>query len=303
MKERWQLEAAVIGGDSRQLAVARSLADWFDQVYVVGHPESQIQTPLQWRAEVSGALAKAQVVVLPIAGMNDSGMIRGYPDQPPLDFKPYLEQLSPNTLLVAGSLTKQWRKVAAEHRIHVVEYAEDDEIAILNSIPTAEGAIQIAMEEMPITIHGSTVLVVGFGRVGITVARSFKALGARVIVTARRAALLARAVEMGCEVVGEECLSQSIGAADLIINSVPALVIDAALLGRTRPDVFIIDLASPPGGIDFEAVAALKIKAKLYPGLPGIVAPKTAGAILASSIPKLIQKFFLENGGVINNAV
>ena len=33
-------------------------------------------------------------------------------------------------------------------------------------MPTAEGAIQLAMEELPITLHGARVLVIGYGRLG-----------------------------------------------------------------------------------------------------------------------------------------
>ena len=53
-----------------------------------------------------------------------------------------------------------------------------DEIAIANSIPTAEGAVQLAMERLPITIHGANALVLGFGRCGVTLARLLKAMGA-----------------------------------------------------------------------------------------------------------------------------
>ena len=55
---------------------------------------------------------------------------------------------------------------------------------IANAVPTAEGAVQLAMEELPITLHGARVLVVGFGRVGKLTAHRFRALGARVSVAA-----------------------------------------------------------------------------------------------------------------------
>lgn len=63
----------------------------------------------------------------------------------------------------------------------MVETLDMDEMAILNSVPTAEGAIMMAMQELPITIHGSTAVVVGLGRTGFTLARALLALGARVI--------------------------------------------------------------------------------------------------------------------------
>lgn len=54
-------------------------------------------------------------------------------------------------------------------------------MAVLNAIPTAEGAIQIAMEEMPVTIHGSKALVLGFGRVGKTLAKMLDGIGAKLL--------------------------------------------------------------------------------------------------------------------------
>ena len=298
MEEHWQLEAAIIGGDGRQLAVARSLAERFSRVKIYGHPETALPKTVERCASIPAALAGAKVIILPITGVSSAGVVRGYRDQPPLDLNPYWEQLVPGTLLVVGSLPAARRQYLADRRVAVIEYAEDDAIAILNSIPTAEGAVQIAMEELPITIHGSTVLVLGFGRVGVTVARTFRALGARVIVAARRPASLARALEMGCATVPISGLDEVIDGADIIINSVPELIITAELLAKAAARVLIMDLASSPGGVDFEAAAQLNIKAKLYPGLPGIVAPETAGAILASSIPKLIDQFLHKNGGV-----
>ena len=37
---------------------------------------------------------------------------------------------------------------------------------IPNAVPTAEGAIEIAIAETPFTIHGSKSLVLGYGKIG-----------------------------------------------------------------------------------------------------------------------------------------
>ncbi len=72
-----------------------------------------------------------------------------------------------------------------------------DDVAILNAIPSAEGAIQIAMEQLPITIHGSKSFVLGFGRLGKTLARMLAGIGAITTVAARKSADLARIYETG----------------------------------------------------------------------------------------------------------
>lgn len=295
MKPVYNFQAAVVGGDSRQITVAGAFIDLFKEVKLYGHP--QVDLPdgvipgLSW-----DELHEARVILLPISGMNDQGLIRSYRIDQPIDFGSSIPDLAPGTLIVTGAFTPKWLQIANNLGLKVLEYAEDDELAILNSIPTAEGAVQLAMEELPITIHGSLVIVIGLGRVGLTTARIFKNLGARVIVIARKSGSLARAIEMGCDGVPISALPDCIGGADIIINTVPTLILNESVLTKVKKESVIIDLASPPGGTDFKVAENLNLKAILAPGLPGKVAPKTAGAILASTIPKLIHKFLMDGG-------
>ena len=169
----------------------------------------------------------------------------------------------------------------------MVETAELDEIAILNSIPTAEGAIQRAMEELPVTLHGSPVVVVGFGRCGMTLARMLGGIGARVCVVARGAGQRARAYEMGFEAEGIDGLKERVSPRTrAVFNTVPARLLTREVLQAMRRDAVVIDIAQTPGGTDFDAARELGIKAFLELGIPGKVAPKTAGEILARRRPR-----------------
>ncbi len=297
LERAYPYQVAVIGGDARQIEVARALSVFYKKVIVYGHPAKSLPDSVDLVSDLTQAVVDSKAIVLPISGMNDAGMVRSYQSDQMIDFGNLLPFLKKNTLIVTGQFTSKWLKLSEELRISVIQYAENDEIAILNSIPTAEGAVQIAMEETPITIHGSTVVVCGFGRVGITTARMFKSLGARVIVSARRQELLARAFELGCETVIHKNLAEILDSADIIINTVPAQVLSINELTKVSPESLIIDLASPPGGTDFEAAKQFKLKAILAPGLPGKVAPKTAGKILALAIPRLIANFWNGGGG------
>src|SRR5690606_38022728 len=151
-----------------------------------------------------------------------------------------------------------------------------DEVAVLNSIPTAEGAIQRAMEELPVTLHGNRTLVVGFGRCGLTLARMLHGIGSKVTVAARGEGQRARAYEMGIETVPLHALEEVVGEAVAVFNTVPARVLTRRVLQRMSPEVVVIDVASAPGGTDFDAAEELGIKAFLDLGIPGRVAPKTA---------------------------
>lgn len=291
-------QVTVVGGDARQITVASALTSLFKKVKIYGHPQTTVSEQMECCVDIIKALADAEVILLPIGGMNEEGLVWSYKGEPRIEFGKYLSSLHEGTLIVAGSFTNRWLQIAESLKLKVLQYADDDEIAILNSIPTAEGTLQFAMEELPITIHGSNVIIVGFGRVGISVARIFKALGAQVTVVARRKASLARAIEMTCAVVLLDSWAEIAGTANLIINTVPTLIIDSQIISRLSSQTVIIDLASAPGGTDFEEAKKQNIKAILAPGLPGLVAPKTAGDVLAATIPKLITKFFQVGGGM-----
>jgi dipicolinate synthase subunit A len=290
VERSFPIQIAVIGGDVRQRIVAQALMKIANIVKIFGHPQTELPAGVSYASTIEEALDGVHVIVLPISGMNEAGKVRSYQRDCWLDFGPYFGSCPRGTLWLTGSLPSPWMEEGARQGYTIVEYAEDDTIAILNSIPTAEGALQIAMEQLPITIHGSKVLVIGFGRIGVTVARVFQGLGAGVTVAARRPELLARATEMGCNTINHSAFSGLLGEMDIVINTVPALVLEEEQLIRTLPEVLIIDLASAPGGTDFDAAAKLGRNAVLAPGLPGKVAPKTAGAILATAIPELIRK-------------
>ena len=282
---------AVLGGDLRQLAVAEAIARQGAQVRTYGLPDLPADRGISSAATLREAVLGASVVVLPISGVNSTGRVASLAGQPIVYvIDDFWAALAPGALIVAGSLPVQAKQAAVEAGHRVVEYAEIDEIAILNAIPTAEGALQLALEGLPITIHGSCVFVLGLGRVGLTTARLFKAVGAETWVAANRPALGARAYEMGCRAVTFAQLPGDIGRADLIVNTVPALVVTEQLLTLTKPSVYLIDLASSPGGVDFQAAETLNRRAILALGLPGKVAPESAGRILASTLPAIIAK-------------
>ena len=159
-----------------------------------------------------------------------------------------------------------------------------------NALPTAEGAIQIAMEELPITLHDARVLVIGFGRLGQALAPRRRALGARVWVAARRYAQRAAAESMGLGSEGIHRLPDWLCGYDLVLNTVPAPVLGARELNALKERALVIDLASKPGGVDFSAAAELGVKAIWALSLPGKVAPVTAGLAIKSTIYNILTE-------------
>jgi dipicolinate synthase subunit A len=206
-----------------------------------------------------------------------------------------LQGMAKPAMLIIGSARPFLKEWTDKLGITLIETGEMDDVAILNSIPTAEGAIQIAMQEMKTTIHSSRAMVLGFGRVGTTLGRTLKALGAVVSVASNNQGELARAYEMGCHRVPLSELADNLNQIDVVFNTIPASVLTSEILRRMNPDTLIIDLATAPGGTDFGAANEYGIKALLAPGLPGKVAPIMAGRVLAEVVPRLIEKTMIKS--------
>lgn len=283
------IKIAVLGGDERELILVSELVKTGATVVVAGFPRGKICHGAFIVNSAEEACKGIEVVILPLPGTNDKGVIRAvYAEQELQLTEKAIASISPNGIIIIGSARKFLKDWTDKYKLNLMEIVEMDDVAILNSIPTAEGAIQIAMEETDITIHGSKTCVIGFGRVGITMARTLKALGSDVTIVARNPGQLARAYEMGCNRAGYEDLHKIMNHTDIVFNTVPTMVLNSSILKYANPDVLIIDLATQPGGTDFEAANTFGLKAILAPGLPGKVAPVYAGRILAEVIPRLI---------------
>ena len=238
--------------------------------------------------DVHRAACGVSVLVCPVTGTDESGVLRR--STTPVDLLEILSGADGIKVLVIGTARQPVREIAAAKGIKIVESMRDDELAILNSIPSAEGAVQIAMQHSDFTIHGSRSAVLGFGRTGVTLASTLLALKSTVTVAARKRQDLAKARALGHIPLRFCKLKSALPSLDLVFNTAPALVLPRELLSAVKKTCVIVDLASPPGGVDFDAAKELGITAILAPGLPGLVAPRTAGEILSSVVPRLVDE-------------
>ena len=175
-------------------------------------------------------------------------------------------------------------ELCAKKGIHCIDYMKEEGVASRNAIATAEGAVAEALKSGCVSIHDSRSLVVGYGRCGEVLAEKLAALKAHVTVMDRKEEKRARAKAYGCQTVDFTVAETTMSQYDFIFNTVPALVLDERFLAHVKRDVTIVDIASKPGGVDFEYCRKHSIDANLCLGLPGKYAPKSAATILMEVI-------------------
>lgn len=231
-----------------------------------------------------------------------------------------LRAAKPGALALGGMVSLEAEAAAEAAKVGLLDYYGREELAQLNAIPTAEGCIGLLLQHRRRTLWGSGVLVVGYGRIGRALAQRLTALGAAVTVAARDGGQRAAAETEGARAIRLEELAGAAPGFDALVNTVPAPVITARVLGALgqtalsgragarRPDAdgtasaapqppdgtaeapLVIDLASRPGGTDFEAARALGVRAIHALSLPARCAPATAGAFVGQTVLAMLQE-------------
>ena len=303
---------AVIGGDLRSLAAAERLSGRFElSLYGFGGSGRQYNgtadqlccsSSFRENDELSEYLARLPrlsesleaalegclAVILPLPATQDGRNISTPFSDKDLPLSELLDcmQKAGVGLLCGGRLGEDLASVCSERGIEMFDYYAREEFAIANAVPTAEGAIAIAMEELRVTLHGSRGLVIGNGRIGRILASKLAALGMKVTVSARKPEDFALISAAGLESADTRTLAGLFGreSFDVIFNTVPHRVLGAAELGAIAPGTLIIDLASKPGGVDIQAAGALGRRVIWALSLPGKCAPVSAGRIVADTI-------------------
>lgn len=269
---------AVLGGDMRMLEHIRgAIADGATVRHHGCVPEAAgVNGALAARTPAE-ALAGAGIVSCPIPGVGVDAALYAPHAPAPIRLTPdLLKLLGPGAVVFSGPMPAEMEGWAHEAGVRALDYSEDDPLSILHAIPTAEGAIKVAVEHTPETICGMRTLCIGYGRVGVSVAAAFQAMNARVTVAARNPVQLARAESMGLEVVHTDRLAEVAGQYDLIVSSPTAVLVTREVIAAAKPDALIIDLRSPPGSVDHPAGKELGRKVVWARAQAG-TAPRTAG--------------------------
>ena len=290
------IKIGIPGGDMRQAALAKRLSSLGFEVAVWGISKSCDIGDAVRCTELCDVIRSADALVLPLPISRD-GVTLNCPlykgEAPRLSEIILLSE--PDTVILGGKIDRAFTSKATKKQLSVIDYFECEELQIKNAVPTAEGAVAIALDELPITLFGSKCAVCGYGRVGRATARLLCAMGAHVTVAARKNDQLAWAMVDGCTplrlTTSAEgvCSLCELSSCDVIFNTVPYPIFTAEVLTSLRPDTLIIDLAGDEGGVDRAYAATLGIKTIWALSLPGKVAPFTAASIICDCVLDLLQ--------------
>ncbi|MBQ2687781.1 MAG: dipicolinate synthase [Clostridia bacterium] len=278
---------AIIGGDKRQLYSARSIADDGFEVILGGFDRVLSMRSVKILPPFEAA-QKAEVVILPLPSVDKEGFIPASFSEEKISLKKLAPFLCGKRVFCAmkDKLIAQSTVLSTQL---LSDYYEREDFVLSNAYVTAEGAIQIAMEKFEGTLNGAKILVCGFGRIGKALTRLLLAFSPKLTVSARKSEDLVAIRMLGAKAVKTSELEKEKGF-DIIFSTVPALVFRPELLAKVASDALLIDLASMPGSVDFEAAKRLQIDCVHALSLPGKSSPKTAGEIIKDTVYTILEE-------------
>ena len=272
-------KAAVIGGDKRSEYMVQFLQDSGYTVMscvIIPKEQEKFAEIVRW----------ADVLVGPVPFSRDGEKIYHEKGESIL-LKDFASWMRKGQILFGGNIPSVIRQAAEEKRIQYYDFMGMNEVAVDNSVATAEGTIAEAIMASDENLCKSKCLVLSYGRCGKALVSRLRPLGAICSVAVRNSAQ--KILPPMTEIIPLEDLSAHVHKFDFIFNTIPARVLNGEQIEKIKQDCIIIDIASKPGGTDFEACRKRGIYAKLSLGIPGRYAPKTSAQILVNAMNRRME--------------
>ncbi|MBE7036079.1 MAG: dipicolinate synthase subunit DpsA [Ruminococcaceae bacterium] len=279
----------VVGGDTRSIEAANRLYSLGFRVKVFAFRESVLfSNGITVAKSLREAINDSDYILLPLPYTTNGETLNTPLFNQTLLLSDVFTHLDSSQTVFAGKTDEELQKKLQAKGILYYDYATRDEFAVLNAVPTAEGAIEIALRKTPYTLNDSECLILGYGRIAKMLLRILQGFDARITVAARRKSDLAWISSFGARALPINDIKRYIHQFKIVFNTVPHLILTKDILLFAEQKPLIIDLASRPGGVDFDAAKEMNIETVHALSLPGKVAPTTAGHIICDTILNII---------------
>lgn len=276
----------IVGGDRRQLYLARSLREDGRAVALCGlenleGAEDFPSLPLEELCQ------RSEVLLLPLPATRDGQFLNAPFSRTPIPLDDAFAAVMAGRPVLGGMVGKLRQSSPLWDQEELLDYFQREELTTGNAFLTSEAAVALAIEHWPGTLAGSHCLVTGFGRIGKALCPMLRSLGAWVDCAARKPRDLAAIHGLGCRALTYDRISRTY---DLIFNTVPAPVLGEEILRRQGEETLLLELASAPGGVDRSAAQRRGVEVLDAPSLPGRFSPQASGELIKEAVYHILEE-------------
>ena len=283
------MEISIIGGDLRTVKLIKLLAEDKNKIKAWGFENCEELLDFEKKNDnlkIHNNLDEAlqnQIIIGPTPFTKDRKYICTHYTNQKLEIQTLANKIR-DKLLIGGSVPAEILE-----QIETIDILKDERLVILNAISTVEGTIEIAIKETQKNLYNSNILIIGYGRIGKILVDRLTAFKANVYCSARGKDIT-WIEAYGSKSIKYEELNKKIDMFDIIINTVPVLILNKKRLELLNKNTLLIDVASAPGGIDFEVARQLNIKTIWALGIPGKIAPISSAEYIKETIYNIIKE-------------
>lgn len=284
-------KVSVIGGDERQIFCAKLFSENGYEVALYGFEKYKGDIGKCTRCtNLDSALCKSHILILPLLSSTTSLTVPTPFSDKVISIEALFSLISPKSYVFVGKANSNILKISKAKAVQIFDYFEREELTVANAYLTAESAVSLAMNERNESLLSEKVLVLGYGRIGKSLCHILKALGADVFASARKKRDFAYIRAFGYSDVDTSKIEDVLSNVSIIFNTIPEKVLCEKELSMLKRDVLVIDLASKPGGVDFEEAKKKNIKVIWALGLPGKRMAKSAGKVIYDTIIGILEE-------------
>jgi dipicolinate synthase subunit A len=222
-------------------------------------------------------------LLLPITGVDNNLTIRGGNTQLTEEI---LGHLRGKTILT-GLMHESLQLACQQFEVALETYMTDD-FAIDNNYITCEGIIEGLVKLSEKAIYQSNILILGYGRLGQILAKVLTPFKVKLWIAARDEKDLTKIKIEGNQALPLNQIGKALDEVDFVITTIPKEVMNHEVLeSLIDKDLLIIDVSSHPYSFDHDYAKELGLNVHLLAKIPGRIAPKSSGELLATYISLL----------------
>ncbi len=279
----------VTGGDSRQIYMSGYLKEKGYDVKIFACEHVKYPEGVKGCDSIEEAVL-SEVLILPLPVSKNGSMLNTPLSSKEIRLRDIAERINDRHIVFYGMGSPPFSKNVQARALYSCDYFNIESLIYKNAMLTSEGILSIVLEKLPVTVFGLKAAITGYGRIGAFTAEKLMSLGAEVTVFARDEMQQIKASLKGIRAYGISEICDFVNDFDVIINTVPAIVIERNAVSLSNPGCIFIEAASAPYGIDSDACALYgRTLIKAF-SLPGKTAPKSAGIIIGETIDKRLRE-------------
>ena len=195
------------------------------------------------------------------------------------------ENLLNNTVILTLIFNKYMYELSLKYNFTYIALLDDESFINENSVLTAEGMISYMISHRTFPLYHSHILILGYGHCAKAILKLLNGFDSCIDVYCRNKSMFEK--ENGH--VFNNLDEIDFYKYNIIVNTIPEVIIDKKYIDKMNKDVAIFDIASFPYGIDHHYALEKGLNAIILPSIPTRYAYKYAGRMIYNRIKELIS--------------